>query len=148
MVKSMLQIGNVVQLNNGDKYLYNCSIRALINLNGKSSLNIGDYFNDLKFIGTECSEYDVEKVYKDYTCQELIWERKELNQFEIMFLSNLNPIYTHIVIYNDKEIGLSNKKDIYHIIGRKQNMFKNKMFEKFEKCKFYEIKEVLKNGNL
>ena len=78
MKKSDLKNGNVVELRNGDFYVlanvYNESI--LIKLKGKYHFNINNYSIDLiHILGIE--EFDIMKVYKDYTCKELLWERKE-----------------------------------------------------------------------
>ena len=91
MKKSDLEYGNVVELRNGDKYLYNF-------VTGYKLLNLttcGGYvelytFND--DLTNCCNIFDAMKVYKDYTCKELLWERKEkpkLNEDEKAILKVL-----------------------------------------------------------
>ena len=78
MNKSDLKNGNVVELRNGDFYvlanIYNEYI--LIALTSKYHFNFDTYYEDLTHKwGFET--LDIVKVYKDYTCKELLWERKE-----------------------------------------------------------------------
>ena len=100
MKKSDLKYGNVVELRNGDFYVlvnvYNKSI--LIALTGKYHFNFDTYHEDLTVI--DCVvDLDVMKVYKDYTCKELLWERKEkpqLNEDEKVILRSLPKEYKWI----------------------------------------------------
>lgn len=147
MTKNELEFGNVLELRNGEMYLYNCSIRSLVSLNGKKSLNLSDYLQDLKFIDETFDAYDIIKIYENYTLKKLIWEDKSLNELELAILRNINPMYTHIVIYNEKELAFTDRKNNYKFVGRQKNLFEN-LFKKFEKAKFYEIKEILKNKSL
>ena len=98
MKKSDLEYGNVVELRNGDKYLYNF-------VTGYKLLNLttcGGYvelytFND--DLTNCCNLFDAMKVYKDYTCKELLWERKEkpqLTEDEKTILRNLPKDYKWI----------------------------------------------------
>ena len=79
MKKSDLEYGNVVELRNGDKYLYNF-------VTGYKLLNLttcGGYLELYHFnedLTNCCNLFDAMKVYKDYTCKELLWERKEKPQ--------------------------------------------------------------------
>ena len=100
MKKSDLKNGNVVELRNGDFYVlanvYNESI--LITLKGKYHFNLNNYSIDLTNIsGYEM--FDIMKVYKDFTCKELLWERKEkpqLTEDEKVILRNLPKEYKWI----------------------------------------------------
>ena len=100
MKKSDLKNGNVVELRNGDFYVlanvYNESI--LITLKGKYHFNLNNYSIDLTNIsGYEM--FDIMKVYKDFTCKELLWERKEkpqLTEDEKVILMNLPKKYKWI----------------------------------------------------
>ena len=95
MKKYDLKYGNVIETRNGDKYLvaYGHTDKVLVNLiDGiwisapikncyKEDLTNVDYF-----------DIDIMKVYKDYTCKELLWERKEnpkLNEDEKAILKVL-----------------------------------------------------------
>ena len=91
MKKSDLKYGNVVELRNGDKYLYHfTTFDKLLNLTTSHSyLDIYTFNEDLTNF---CNLFDAMKVYKDYTCKELLWERKEtpkLNEDEKAILKVL-----------------------------------------------------------
>ena len=104
MNKSDLKDGNVVELRNGDFYvlanIYNEYI--LIALTSKYHFNFDAYCTDLTLkCGFET--LDIVKVYKDYTCKELLWERKEepkpkpkLTEDEKVILRNLPKEYKWI----------------------------------------------------
>lgn len=78
MKKSDLKHGNTVELKNGDKLLFcwHFPDEILVNLGGRKFITFDSYRKDLTIIGGEV-EFDIMKVYKDYTCKELLWERKE-----------------------------------------------------------------------
>ena len=92
MKKSDLKYGNVVELRNGYKYFTNGN--KLLNLKANLSINL-DYYNENLLHISNGGLLDVMKVYKDYTCKELLWERKEekpkpkLTEDEKVILSNL-----------------------------------------------------------
>lgn len=97
MKKSDLEYKNVVELRNGDFYVlvkaYNESV--LITLKGKYHLSFDAYYENLTHI-SGCVELDIMKVYKDYTCKELLWERKEkpkLTEDEKAILRNVPKHY-------------------------------------------------------
>lgn len=81
MKKSDLEFGNVVELRKGDKLLvfYSLSGEKLISLIGCGYTMMDSYHENLKDIDG-LNEFDIMKVYKDYTCKELLWERKEKPQ--------------------------------------------------------------------
>ena len=80
MKKSDLKYGNVVETREGIKYLYHCkNSDQFLNLDDDGFLWIRDFDENLKIIG-DLNEFDIMKVYKDYTCKELLWERKEKPQ--------------------------------------------------------------------
>lgn len=90
MKKSDLEYGNVVELRNGDKYFTNGN--KLLNLKANLSINL-DYYNENLLHISNGGLLDVMKVYKDYTCKELLWERKEkpqLTEDEKIILRNLS----------------------------------------------------------
>ena len=79
MKKSDLEYGNVVELRNGDKYLYNfVTGYKLLNLTTCGGFLEFYHFNE--DLTNRCNLFDVMKVYKDYTLTELLWERKEKPQ--------------------------------------------------------------------
>ena len=97
MKKSDLEYGNVIETRIGDKYLFNFNKGdQLLNLiTGNSYLCLSDFNEDL----TNCDIiFDAMKVYKDYTCKELLWERKEpkLTEDEKAILRNLPKEYKYI----------------------------------------------------
>ena len=100
MNKSDLKYGNAVELRNGDFYvlvnLYNESI--LIALTSKYHFNFDTYDKDLTLkCGFET--LDIVKVYQDYTCKKLLWERKpkpQLTEDEKAILRNVPKQYEWI----------------------------------------------------
>ena len=77
MKKSDLKYGNVVETREGIKYLYHCTNSdKFLNLDFDGFLWIRNFDENLKWID-DLNEFDIMKVYKDYTCKELLWERKE-----------------------------------------------------------------------
>lgn len=78
MKKSDLEYGNVVETREGIKYLYHCkNSDKFLNLDRDGFFLISDFDENLKFNDDDLNEFDIMKVYKDYTCKELLWERKE-----------------------------------------------------------------------
>lgn len=103
MKKSDLEFGNVVETREGIKYLYHCkNSDKLLNLDYDSFLWIRSLDENLKCID-DLNELDIMKVYKDYTCKELLWERKEepktkpkLTEDEKAILRNVPKEYKYI----------------------------------------------------
>ena len=98
MKKSDLEYGNVVELRNGHKYLYHHTTGdKLLNLTtGNSYTGLYVFNEDLTNC---CNIFDIMKVYKDYTCKELLWERKEkpqLTEDEKVILRNVPKYYKWI----------------------------------------------------
>ena len=96
MKKSDLKYGNVVETREGIKYLYHCKNSAqFLNLDYDGFLWIRNFDENLKYID-DLNEFDIMKVYKDYTCKKLLWERKEkpqLNEDEKVILRSLPKDY-------------------------------------------------------
>ena len=101
MKKSDLKYGNVVETREGIKYLYHCkNSDKFLNLEYDAFLWIHNFDENLKCIN-DLNELDIMKVYKDYTCKELLWERKEnkkplLTEDEKIILRNLPKEYKWI----------------------------------------------------
>lgn len=100
MKKNDLEYGNVVELRNGDKMLFCWHFinPILVDLEGRKSITFDSYRKDLTDIDNAV-EFDIMKVYKDYTCKELLWERKEtpkLTEDEKVILRNLPKEYKWI----------------------------------------------------
>ena len=118
MKKSDLNIGNVVELRNGDKLLFFFCFpeEILVNLKGRQCRTLYSYHDNLTATD-DFIELDIMKVYKDYTCKELLWERKEkekqkpeLTEDEKVILKNFPKHYEwiardingHLYIYASK----------------------------------------------
>ena len=99
MKKSDLKYGNVVETREGIKYLYHCKNSAqFLNLDDDGFLWIHDFDENLNIIDCD-NGLDIMKVYKDYTCKELLWERKEkpkLTEDEKAILRNVPKHYEWI----------------------------------------------------
>ena len=119
MKKSDLKYGNVVELRNGDNLLlcrwWTMNGGELIDLSGNGyTISCTYYCEDLTNInGFE--NLDIMKVYKDYTCKELLWERKEepkLTEDEKVILKNIDKCVKYIArnmdgslfVYDDKPV--------------------------------------------
>ena len=100
MKKSDLEYGNVVEERGGYKCVVYCNKteKALIRLTTGECVNLDNYREDLTDI-EGLIEFDIMKVYKDYTCKELLWERKDepkLTEDEKVILRNLPKEYKWI----------------------------------------------------
>ena len=82
MKKSDLNIGNIVELKNGFKFLFLGKNKEMVELTGIGCTDIDYYHENLTRINKN-ENYDIMKVYKDYTCKELLWERKEKQKPEL-----------------------------------------------------------------
>ena len=77
MKKSDLEYGNVVETREGIKYLYHCNNSdKFLNLDYDGFLWIRNFDENLKD-RNDLNEFDIMKVYKGYTCKELLWERNQ-----------------------------------------------------------------------
>ena len=100
MKKSDLECGNVVEVRNGRKYFvyHSCTGKALTSLITGWSVGFDAYNENLTY-SNDFIDFDIMKVYKDYTCKELLWERKEkpqLNEDEKVILRSLPKDYKWI----------------------------------------------------
>ena len=112
MKKSNLKYGNVVETREGIKYLYHCkNSDEFLNLDFDGFLWIRNFDENLKDIG-DLNEFDIMKVYKDYTLTELLWERKDpkITEDEKVILRNLPEKYKWIARDKDGLIFLYAKK--------------------------------------
>lgn len=87
-----LKFGNVVELRNGERYVLGVFgvHEFFISLNNGICIEIEKNNDDLT--NKHFNSFDIIKVYKNYTCQELLWERKEkpkLTEDEIVILRNV-----------------------------------------------------------
>ena len=119
MKKSDLEYGNVVELRNGDKYLLHSD--DFISLTGNGYLPFNNYRQDFTDIDGDV-EFDIMKVYKDYTCIELLWERKDeskpkLTEDEKVILRNVPKKYKWVIRDHVGSIWLFENKPIKNIFG-------------------------------
>lgn len=71
-----LEYGMILETRNHKKYiLHNCN-DFCFNLSGEGSLEIDEF--DKKLKSQVDSRYDIVKIYEDYTCQKVLWQRKEI----------------------------------------------------------------------
>ena len=140
MTKEDLSCGNVVKTRCGEKFIFNYieGKPYFICLNGAGFNPAKYYKNDLS-IGDTNGEYDIMKVYKDYTCQELLWGRKEpikLTEDEKVILRNIDKRYKYIkrdntgylVVYKD-DLCVSYYIYIFNHLDNKQYLIENLLKE-------------------
>ena len=102
MKKSDLECGNVAEARNGRKYFvyHSCTGKALTSLITGWCVGLDKYNENLIYTDSYI-DFDIMKVYKDYTCTELLWERKDepkpkLTEDEKVILRNLPKEYKWI----------------------------------------------------
>ena len=155
MKKSDLKYGNVVETRKGIKYLYHCkNSDKFLNLDYDGFIWICDFDKNLKHI-VDLNEFDIMKVYKDYTCTELLWERKDepkLTENEKVILMNLPKEYKWIIRDHIGSLWIFEDKPNNNIFGwfystasnlPFPNLFK---FIKYEDKEPYSIEKLLKGG--
>ena len=120
MKKSDLKHGNAVKLRNGDTMLFcwHFPDEILVNLEGRKFITFDSYRKDLTDVDNAL-EFDIMKVYKDYTLKELLWERKEKPK----------PTY-------DEKIILRNLPEKYKWIARDKNGLIFLYAKKPSKCEY------------
>ena len=102
MRKKDLKFGNVVENRRGDRYLFFAlDKKDLINLCGLGFVELDSYNDELNCQSTILStlNLDIVKVYEDYTCKKLLWERKEkpvLTDDEKVILRNIDKAFKYI----------------------------------------------------
>ena len=157
MKKSDLKYGNVVETRRGAKYLFifNKGDQFLYLITGDSYLNLSNFNEDLTSC---CNIFDIMKVYKDYTCKELIWERKEpkekhkLTKVEKVILRNIDKEYKWITRDEDRTLSFHSVKphkeayfwsslEASYVSDLFPNLFQ---FIKWEDDEPYSIAELLK----
>ena len=114
MNKSDLEYGDIVEARNGVKYVvyYNGSEKALVSLISGWCVGLDEYNENLTS-AKDYTNFDIMKVYNDYTCKELLWERKEepkLTEDEKVILRILPKKYKYIARDKNSLICLYEKK--------------------------------------
>ena len=152
MKKSELEYGNVVELRNGLIFLFLDRHKSLVELTGVGCTDI-DYYDENLTRSSRQESYDIMKVYKDYTCKELLWKRKEKPQpteDEKIILKNIPKKYKYIARDKNGLIFLHSKKPSkydYSWIGYNDIAFPYYhlfQFIKWEDEEPYSIEELLK----
>ena len=154
MKKNDLKHGNAVKLRNGDTMLFcwHFPDEILVNLEGRKFITFDSYRDNLTDIDNAV-EFDIMKVYKDYTCKELLWERKEkpqpkLTEDEKAILRNVPQYYKWIArdgngvvcLYPDKPHKSKTIWDSYGVLFPFQHLFQ---FIKWEDEEPYLIEKLL-----
>ena len=153
MKKSDLECGNVVEVRNGRKYFvyHSCTGKALTSLITGWSVGFDAYNENLTY-SNDFIDFDIMKVYKDYTCKKLLWKRKEIPQLtedEKAILRNVPKKYKYIARDKSGLIFLFSKKPSkcdYSWIGYNDIAFPfGHLFQfiKWEDEEPYLIKELL-----
>ena len=90
--KKNLNSGNVVEIRNGQKFLYhNIDRSKILDIRGYNYLELNAYDENFNRKAGKSDIFDIVKVYQDYTCKEVLWERKkkpELTDVEKAILRN------------------------------------------------------------
>lgn len=98
--KKDLNNGNVVEIRNGQKFLYhNIDRSKILDIRGYNYLELNSYDENFNRKAGHSEIFDIIKVYQDYTCKEVLWERKEKPQLtgaEKEILRNLPKEYKWI----------------------------------------------------
>ena len=98
--KKALHSGNVVEIRNGARFLYhNIDRDKILDIRGYNYLKLTNYDENFNCMTGTSPIFDIVKVYQDYTCQEVLWERKEKPQLtgaEKEILRNLPKEYKWI----------------------------------------------------
>ena len=154
MKKSDLEYGNVVEVRNGQKYVvYHSGYeKALLSLLNGWGTDINFYNENLTY-DYGIRGFDIMKVYKDYTCKELLWERKEkpkLTEDEKVILRSLPKKYKWIARDKSDWIFLYREKPIKLKISWSGCMYTTLPFQhlfqfiKWEDEEPYSIEELLR----
>lgn len=76
--KKDLDSGNVVEIRDGQKFLYhNIDRSKILDIRGYNYLELNRYDENFNRKAGNSEIFDIVKVYRDYTCEEVLWERKE-----------------------------------------------------------------------
>ena len=154
MKKSDLRYGDIVEVRNGVKYVvyHNGSEKALVSLISGWCVGLDEYNENLTS-ADGYTNFDIMKVYNDYTCKELMWERQEKPQpteDEKVILRNVPKKYKYIARDKSGLIFLFSKKPSkcdYSWIGYNDIAFPfGHLFQfiKWEDEEPYSIEELLK----
>lgn len=95
MKQSDLKYGNVIETNDGKRFLYICCLNEY-----KSQFVLLNHVSDFVSVYLNTKEpVAIIKVYEDYTCERIIWEKKtkpRLTEVERTLLINLDKRYKYL----------------------------------------------------
>lgn len=98
--KKDLDSGNVVEIKCRQKFLYhNIDRSKILDIRGYNYLELNRYDENFNRKAGNSEIFDIVKVYRDYTCEEVLWERKEtpkLTEDEKVILKNINKTFKWI----------------------------------------------------
>ena len=155
MKKSDLEYGNVVEARNGQRYLV-CtwggeSKKDFMRLSGLSRASFESYLENLTYGYGDC--FDIVKVYENYTCSKVLWERPSkptLTDDEKVILRNIKKNYKYIARDREGELFVYREAPYKNIEGWYANKSKsmeafNHLFQfiKWEDGLPYEIASLL-----
>ena len=109
MKKQDLKFGNVVETREGFKYLYHGQkgSKFLNLINGNTYAELSSYDDNLT--NQFHKDLDIVKVYKNYTCQKLLWERPKkpvLTDDEKVILRNIDKEFKYIARDEDGDLNV------------------------------------------
>ena len=101
-----MKSGNLFETREGMLYLYHDQAPYYLNLTTNNSCLCRNSY--LEYDHKNDSKYDIMKVYEDYTCTKVIWERPKvkLSQVEKLILENRPKGYDYIVRDDNNELFL------------------------------------------
>ena len=101
-----MKSGNLFETREGMLYLYHDQALYYLNLTTNNSCLSTGHYQDYNH--TEDPKYDIMKVYEDYTCTKVIWERSKvkLSQVEKLILENRPKGYDYIARDNNNTLYL------------------------------------------
>lgn len=108
-----LEIGNVIELRNGYKFLYHCCGGAF-SLDGKLTCpDLSKAFDENYENIDPSGDYDIIRIYSDYTLKIVLWKRKEeqkLTEDEKAILRNIDKKYKYIARDDSDNLFIHNTK--------------------------------------
>ena len=152
MKKEDLKVGNILETRCGEKILV-CNTDEWIKLTG---IKVNKLVYHEKLIFEYNHKCDVMKVYEDYTCQKVLWERKDIKptEDEKAILKNLPKKWKYIARDEDSSLWIFDDYKPYKAktspkwlgnIGEPLYLFQHLFqFIKWEDKKPYLISDLLK----
>lgn len=101
-----MKSGNLFETREGMLYLYHDQAPYYLNLTTNNSCLSKDHYQEYNH--KEDPKYDIMKVYENYTCAKIIWERPKvkLSEVEKLILENRPEGYEYIARDNNNTLFL------------------------------------------